>query len=175
MAVIFRNLHISFADYATLNFRYLIKKQKLRLLLSPLLILIVIFANVYSYSADGRAPSETAAGWEAIGLAVAGMVVAFILVVFLTRRGWRRRYDKTQFLQSPATYTFTDQGISIDSPTSQGSATWESIDRLFLVKELALLTTRNFTVYFLDFRYLEAPTTKADFLALLQKHAIPGS
>jgi hypothetical protein len=171
MAVVFRNAHISFKDYATMNFKYLVRKQRVRLLLFPVFFLLIMGVNFYTYSnspasADG---ADARMFWPYL----VGIVVVFAWVAFSMRRTWRKQYTKTQFLQSPATYTFSDQGIAIDSSTTQGFASWETIDTLLLMKELAVLTTRNFTVHFLDFRYLEAPATKADFIRLVQQHNIP--
>jgi hypothetical protein len=171
MTAVFRNVHISFKDYATMNFRYLVRKQRLRLTLFPAIFLLIMVANIYSTSNLPASRQETGVG--ANWLYSAGIVVVFAWVAFSMRRTWRKQYDKTQFLQSPATFTFSDSGITIDSLTSQGAASWATIDTLLLMNELALLTTRNFTVHFLDFRYLEAPATKADFIALVQRHNIP--
>jgi hypothetical protein len=171
MDIVFRNAHISFQDYATMNFKYLVRKQRLRLVLFPGLFLLIIAANLYNNS--GPSAAENGAGVGANWLYLAGIGVVFAWVAFSMRRTWHKQYTKTQFLQSPATYTFSDSGIRIDSLTTQGVASWETIDTLLLMKGLALLTTRNFTVYFLDFRYLEAPATKADFVALVQRHHIP--
>lgn len=169
--MVFRNMQISFKDYATINLKYLVRKQKLRLVLFPIIFLGVIFSNLYN--ASNQPFLGDGAGWEAVALYLVSAVVVVALVIFFIRRGWQIRYEKTQFLQSPATYTFSETGISIDSPTTQGVTSWDTIDTLLVMKELALLTTRNFTVYFLDFRCLAAPATKADFLALMQRHKVP--
>jgi hypothetical protein len=169
MEIVFRNAHISFKNYATMNFKYLLRKQRLRLILFPALFLLITAANFYNNSG----PAGNGAGVGANWLYLAGIVVVFAWVAFSMRRTWRKQYTKTQFLQSPATYTFSDSGVQIDSPTTQGVASWETIDTLLLMNELALLTTRNLTVHFLDFRYLEAPATKADFVALVQQHNVP--
>ncbi len=168
MEVVFRNAHISFKDYATMNRKYLLRKQKLRLLLFPILFLVITLANFYNNSEATEQAAGTGVNW----LYLAGIVVVFTWVAFSTRRAWRRQYDKTLFLQSPATYTFSDQGVAISSATTQGINAWEVIDTLLLMNELAVLTTRNSTVFFLDFRYLELPATKADFIALVQRHGV---
>lgn len=171
MSVTFRDMHVPFRDYATMNFKYLLRKHRVRLLLFPVFFLVIMSMQFYNASnAPGtRDVTGTSVNW----IYLAGIGIVFGWTAFSMRRTWRKQYDRTQFLQSSATYTFSDQGVSITSPTTQGAASWETIDTLLLMNELAILTTRNLTVYFLNFRYLEAPATKADFLTMLQQHSIP--
>ncbi len=171
MEIVFRNVHLSFKEYATANLKYMWRQQKLRLLVFPAIVLGSALLQFYptSTEADAR-PSATI---QSIGLHVFITFFAVSTLVFLTWRNLRQRYDRTQFLQKPATYTFTEANIRVDAPAVQGYNSWETIDKLLLMKPLAVLTTRNFTVFFLDFRCLEAPATEADFLALVRQQRIP--
>lgn len=173
MRIVFRNVHLSFQEYALVNLKYTGRRQKAKLLLFPLLFILCIAFQAYNNPAAPDAyPISTG---EQIGLYLFITLLVVAMAVFIFRRSLRQRYDRTQFLQKPATYTFTDAGIMIEAPSAQGFNSWDTIDSLLLMKHLAVLTTRNFTVYFLDFRCLEASATQDDFLALLQQHDIPVS
>jgi hypothetical protein len=106
MEIVFRNVHIPFKDYATMNFKYLIRKRLARLLLFPALFLFIMAVNFYNYI--GSPAYGTEADVQMMWLYLAGIIVVLTWVAFSMRRGWRKQYTQTQFLQSPATYTFSD-------------------------------------------------------------------
>ncbi len=171
MEIVFRNVHLSFKEYATANLKYMWRQQKLRLLVFPVILLGSALLQLYPTA--NEADARPGAALANVGLFVVIALLAVSLLVFLTWRNLRQRYDRTQFLQKPATYTFTAANIRVDAPAVQGYNSWETIDKLLLMKPLALLTTRNFTVFFLNFRCLVAPATEADFLALVRQQRIP--
>lgn len=170
MEIVFRDVHLSFQEYASVNLKYAWRRQKFGLFRIVLVVVAIAGFQVYRvYSDNLRNPDNAVSTWWFVLF----VLLVLALLLYASWRGLRRRYANTQFLQKPATYTFADAGVTIFSPTTQGFNSWETIKSLLLMQEFALVTTQNFTVYFLDFRCLAAPATKADFLALMQRHNIP--
>jgi len=168
MEVVFENVYLSFKEYALLNLRYSIKTKPLTLVPLLLLPLGAIGSWIYILSSV-----PFAAVMQAMSLQLALPTLFGLLMPVLTWRGLRRNYDSTKFLHAPTTYRFSDAGVQVDSPFLQATASWETIRALHVVNLQAILLNSTLTGFFLDFRCLKAPATKADFLALLQRHSIP--
>lgn len=168
MEIVFENVYLSFKEYVLLNLRYSFKTKPL--LVGRLFLFPLAAAGLWIYVLANLQLSEAL---QALGLQLALFTLLGIFTPVSAWRGFRRNYESTKFLQAPTTYRFSDEGVRIDSPFLQASFPWETIRDLHVVKLQAVLLSSDLTGFFLDFRCLKAPSTKADFLALLQRHTIP--
>lgn len=168
MEIVFENVYLTFKEYALLNLRYSLKTKPLsvgRLFLFPIGAI-----GLWVYVLTKLPFSEAI---QALWLQLSLFTLIGVIIPVSTWRGLRRNYETTKFLHAPTTYRFSDEGVRIDSPFLQASFPWETIRALHVVNLQAILLSSDLTGFFLDFRCLKAPSTKADFLALLQRHTIP--
>ena len=169
MEVVFENVCLSFKEYVLLNLSYSISTKPLSMV--PLFLLPIGAAGTWIYIILTGLPLSTV--FQAMGLQLALLTLLGIFMPLSTWRGFRRNYDSTKFLHAPTTYRFSDAGVQVDSPFLQGAFPWETMQALHVMNSQAILLSSNLTGFFLNFRCLTAPATKADFLALLQRHSIP--
>lgn len=169
MEVVFENVYLSFKEYVLLNLRYSLKAKPITIV--PLLLIPIGAVGIWIYIILTGLPLSTV--FQAMGLQLALLTLLGVLMPVSTWRGFRRNYESTKFLHAPTTYRFADEGMQIDSPFLQATSPWATIRVLHVVNSQAVLLNSDLTGFFLDFRCLKAPATKADFLALVQRHNIP--
>jgi hypothetical protein len=168
MEVVFKNVYLSFKEYALLNLRYSIKIKPLTIV--PLLLLPLGAVGTWVFILTNLPFSALS---QMLDFRLVFLTLLGIFMPVSTWLGLRRNYQSTKFLHAPTTYLFSDAGVQVDSLFLQATSSWETIRALHIMNAKAILLNSTLTGFFLDFRCLKAPATKADFLALLQRHSIP--
>jgi len=167
MNITFKDVQLSFREYATTSLTYAFKSRPvLWVLLIPVLMGFVCWGFVLL----GPLPAM-----EAIGVLSWQLWFFTLFSIGLPYSFWRnyqKSYYSSQFLQVPTTYTFTDESIQMESSVMQAQFSWQTAGELYQLAPYAFLMSSNLTAYILDFRCLQAPATAQDFMALLARHAI---
>jgi hypothetical protein len=166
--LIFKNVHLSFKEYAKVNMRHTIRAKP-----TALLVLLPLVAGIFSWLFVLFGPVPLLQALKAAPFQLALFSFILVVVPWSTWQGMKRNYASTKMLQEPVTYTLSQESIQTDSPYVQSSVAWANVTALYLLRPYAIIMTSNLTGYFLDLRCLEAPATEADFLSLARQQAIP--
>jgi hypothetical protein len=169
MVLVFKDVFLSSKEYSWICVRLLLKRNKWNSASTLFLLFLSVISWVF-FLVSPQFRTNVLAGdaWGAIVLLAIG-----ILLPFSYWRIYRRSYNSTAFLQAPASYVISENGIQATSPLVQSQASWQTATQLYLLRPYAVLMNSNLTGYFLDFRCLETPATEADLMALARQHHIP--
>lgn len=168
MELTFRDVFLPFKAYVSLNLR-LLSKRSLRTVVVYSIIVLSGLTSWFFIIASAQLRATILKG-DAFGPLITALLLLFLPFSFW--RGYKKMYQSSALLQAPATYRLSDEEVQVISPLANSQASWQTVNELYLLGHYAVLMNSTVTGYFLDFRCLEAPATKADFLALVQRQNI---
>jgi len=153
---------LELGDYLRANYWWLLHRFKALWLL--FIFAGVVYPVLYFSGISGN--SSRAAGQSNWGfLMIPGLV---LLMLIGTYWGTRRNLKSNKALQQRVHYNFTEQGIDVKGPISQGQSSWEMVRKAYETRSGFLLFISTNQMYILPKRYFQSDRIVEEFRELLR-------
>jgi hypothetical protein len=163
--IVFSDVRISYSDFLAYNQQRILRKQWLRVILLPALLWVVLWSGVTVNKQSISVSTKILLG-----------TTSFLLLMLITfirfRAKAKREYESNKVLQTAATYTLTQDTITVQSPLWQSTTSWETLLGYQKKGDWYYLIAKSAGGLMLDLRCLVPPASAADVDHLLQERGL---
>jgi hypothetical protein len=136
-------------EYSAAVMKSKMRLSKRQLMLLAATVIIIAVSLLYTFITGGGATNLSAAEQPAEKFSVWPVIILFLLVLyrisspFITKTIAKRQFEKNELLQKETEYTFSPEGIKVQSEVTSVDRRWENVYKVIETKKYIAILESN--------------------------------